>query len=230
MTILLRQFASCATLAFIAAILIAAPAIAAEPGSEAEFDQLMTLVTERLDLSPYQVETIRPRLREQLDDMRELFASYRHGRAGALPALIQEFDERREQFRADMDVVLNDQQMLIFEDIRKEVDESIRETVVGFRVDQLRERLGLSDEQIAEVRTIITDNFNERVQLMSLHTGEGHGGAQTRRNLAPEVSQADEKMENRLRKVLTEEQMDEYYDFLAEMRQHLREASAVSSE
>lgn len=223
-----RQFVFLTIVTCVAAVLIVAPAFTSDPGSEEEFEQVMALITDRLDLSPYQVEKVRPRLKEQIDEMRELFASYGHGAAGGLPSLIQEFDERREQFRADMDVVLNDQQMRIFMEIRKEVDESIRDTVVGFRVNQLREHVDMSDEQFAEVRTIIADNYDERIQLMSLHTSEADGGARTRRNLAPEVKAADEKMNERLQKVLTEAQMEQYYDYLAALRQHLREASGVS--
>ena len=70
MTILLRQFAFLATVAFVAITLIAAPGFAAEPGSDEELEQVMALMTQRLSLSPYQVEKIGPRVREHLDAMR----------------------------------------------------------------------------------------------------------------------------------------------------------------
>ncbi len=228
MIILLRQFASLATVAFIAISLIVTPAFTAEPGSDEEFEQLMAHMTQRLGLNPEQAEKIRPRLKEQLEEMRELFASYRYGGAGSLPSLMQEFDEMREDFRVDMDVHLTDQQMLVFLELRKEVDESIRDTVIDYRLNGMRESLGLSNEQVAAVRPIVADNFDERGKLMSHHIDQAGGGARLRRNLGPEVRQVDEKMDNRLQGVLTKAQMNQYHKFLAENRQHLREAEAVS--
>ncbi len=228
MIILLRQFTSCAAVAFVVISLIVAPAFTAEPGSEEEFEQLMAHTTQRLGLNPEQAKKIRPRLKEQLEEMRELFASYRYGGAGSLPSLMQEFEEMREDFRVDMDVHLTDQQMLVFMELRKEVDESIRDTVIDYRLDGMRESLGLSDEQVAAVRPIVADNFDERDKLMSYHIDQAGGGARLRRNLGPEVKQADEKMEKRLQGVLTRAQMDQYHEFLAEKRQYLREAEAVS--
>jgi hypothetical protein len=229
MTILLRQFAFLATVAFIAATLnVAAASAPAEPGSDEEFEQVMALMTQRLSLSPYQVEKIGPRVREHLDSMRELFASYRYGGAGSLPSLMQEFEEMREDFRVDMDVHLNDKQMLGVAEIRGEVDESIRDTVIDHRVDTLREKLALSDEQLAAVRPIVAETFDERQRLMSFHTEQGGGGARLQRNLGPEVKAVEEKMEQRLQEVLTKAQMDQYHQFLEEKRQYLREKEAVS--
>lgn len=228
MIILLRQFASLAVVAFIAISLIVAPAFTAEPGSDEEFEQLMAHMTQRLGLNPDQAGKIRPRLKEQLEEMRELFASYRYGGAGSLPSLMQEFDEMREDFRVDMDVHLTDQQMLVFMELRQEVDTSIRDTVLTYRIDNMREKIGLSDEQVAAVKPIIADNFDERQKLMSFHVDQAGGGARLRRNLGPEVQQVDQKTEKRLQGVLTRAQMDLYHELLAEKRQHIREASAVS--
>lgn len=229
MTILLRQFATLATVTFIAATLsVAAPSAPAEPGSDEEFEQVMALMTQRLSLSPYQVEKIGPRVREHLDSMRELFASYRYGGAGSIPSLLQEFEEVREDFRIDMDVHLNDEQMLEYMKIREEVNASIRDTVIDHRVDTLREKLGLSDEQVAAVRPIIAETFDDRQRLMSFHTDQGGGGARLQRNLGPEVKAVEEKMEQQLQGVLTKAQMDDYHEFLEEKRQYLREKEAVN--
>ncbi|HET6279045.1 MAG TPA: hypothetical protein VFG08_09695 [Candidatus Polarisedimenticolia bacterium] len=228
MTTLLRQSVSFATVACIAVILFVAPACAAEPGSEEELEQLMALMTQRLNLSDYQVEVIRPRLRKHLDAMRELFASYRFGGAGSIPSLLQEFAEMREGFRADLDVELDDRQMLGLAELRDEVDISIRETVIAYRVDALREKLGLNGEQVDAVRPIIAEAFDERQKLMSFHTDAAGGGARFQRNLGPEMEQVDAKMESRLQGVLTQQQMDQYRVWLAAERESLREKGAVS--
>lgn len=170
MTILMRRFPLFAAIICIAVSLTAAPLLAAEPGSDEEFEQVMALLTQRLSLSPYQVETVGPRVREHLDAMRDLFASYRYGGAGSLPSLMQEFEELREDFRVDMDVHLNDQQMAGLAELRDEVDASIRDTVIEHRVETLRDKLGLSAEQVAAVRPIVADAFDERQRLMWFHT------------------------------------------------------------
>jgi len=228
MTTLLRQSVSFATVAFIAVILFVAPAFAAAPGSEEEFEQVMALLTQRLNLSDYQVEVIRPRVREHLEAMRELFASYRYGGAGSIPSLLQEFAEAREAFRADLDVELDDQQMLGLAQLRNEVDISIRDTVTAYRVDTLREKLGLNGEQVEAVRPIIAEAFDERQKLMSFHSDAAGGGARVQRNLGPEMEQVDAKMESRLQEVLTKQQMDQYRVWLAAERESLRQKEAVS--
>lgn len=228
MTILLRQFATLAVVAFIAVSLNPAAASApAEAGSDEEFNQLMALMSQRLSLSPSQVEKIGPRVREHLDAMRDLFASYRYGGAGSIPSLMQEFEEQRADFRADLDVYLDDRQMVEVAKIGDEVDESIRETVIDYRVENLREALKLSDEQVAAVRPIIADNHDERNKLISFHIDPTGGGARAKGNLGAQVTQADEKMEQRLQEVLTRTQMDDYHRFLEETRRQLREKEAI---
>jgi len=227
MTMLPRQFVFLTIVTFVAALLIVSPAFTSAPGSEEEFDSLMALLTESLNLSPQQAETIRPRLWNQLEEMRELFASYRYAGAASLPSLMQEFEEKRESFRVDMDALLNDDQMKEFMKLRAEVDASIRETVVNFRVENLREQLELSDDQLEAVRPIIADNFDERNLLMTHHVAQAGGGPRLKRNLGSEITTADEKMERRLQEVLTKAQMDRYHQFMEEQRQHLREKEAV---
>lgn len=228
MTIPLRQFAPLAAVAILAVTLsVAASSAPAEPGSEEEFDHLMALMTQRLSLSPHQVEMIRPRVKEHLEGMRELFASYRYGGAASIPALMQEFEEMRQDFRSDMDIHLHDQQMVELAKIGDEVDETIRDTVIDFRVDNMKEHLHLSEEQVPAVRSIVAENFDERDRLMSFHVDQAGGGARLQSNLGPEVKKADEKMEKQLAEVLTKAQMDAYHKLLEEWRQDLREKEAV---
>ena len=65
---------------------------------------------------------------------------------------MQEFEEMRADFRADMDIHLHDKQMIELMKIGEEVDDSIRDTVIDYRVDNMKEELKLSDEQVAAVR------------------------------------------------------------------------------
>jgi len=228
MTILLRQFATFAIIAFIAvAPTLAAESAPAEPGSDQELENVMALMVQRLTLSPHQAETVRPRVKEHIEGMRELFASYRYGGAGNLPSLMQEFEEMRADFRSDMDIHLHDKQMIELLKIGEEVDDSIRDTVIDYRVDNMKEELKLSDEQAAAVRPIVAENFDERDKLMSFHVDQSGGGARVQGNLGPQVKQVDEKMEKRLQGVLTKAQMDDYHVFLEEKRQYLREKEAV---
>ena len=69
MTILLRQFATFAIIAFIAITLsVAAESAPAEPGSDQELENVMALMVQRLTLSPHQAEwdAIAKKTREQL--------------------------------------------------------------------------------------------------------------------------------------------------------------------
>lgn len=228
MTTLLRQSVSLSTVALAAVILFVAPAFAAAPGSEEEFEQLMELVTQRLKLSEYQVEVIRPRIKEHLEEVRELFAGYRYGGAGSIPSLLQEFQELRDGLRADLDVELDDGQMLGLVKLREEIDVTIRDTIVDYRLQALRENLGLSAEQESAVRPILAENFDERQKLMSFHTDGAAGGARLQRNLGPEIEQVDGKMEQQLQGVLTGQQMAQYQEWLAGERETLRRKETVS--
>lgn len=228
MTTLLRQSVFLATVALAAVILFAAPAFTAAPGSEEELEQLMAVVTQRLNLSEYQVEVIRPRIGEHLEEVRNLFAGYRYGGAGSIPSLLQEFQELRDGLRADLDVELDDQQMLGLEKLREEIDATIRDTIVDYRLEILREKLSLSAAQESAVRPILAENFDERQKLMAFHTDGAGGGARLQRNLGPEVEQVDGKMEQKLQVVLTKQQMAQYQEWLTEEREALRRKETVS--
>jgi hypothetical protein len=227
MTVLLRHLAALATIT-LAAVLSAAPrAFGAEPGSERELDEVMALLADRLPLESAQAGIIRPRVREHLEAMRKLFAGWGYRGDASIPPLMQEFRRLREDFRADLDVHLNDQQMLAMDEVRAEVDAAIRATVVGHRVDNLRIQLRLNDEQVTAVKPIAADSFDERLRLMSLLLDQASSG-RLQRDFDRELRQVDEKFEKRLQEVVTTEQMDLYHKWMHDKREKYLDTGAVT--
>lgn len=194
-------------------------------GDEAN-TQALAHVRERLQLTDDQAEKIGPLLFKQIDVMKDLFDGYSGQGAESLPALMQEFQETRESFRVTIDPILTDQQKIGAMEMRKEVDAAIKNTICEHKISTLKERLGLSDLQVAALRPIINDNFDQKRALISFHVSQT-GGPRTRRALGPEIRKADQDLVQSLQGVLTPTQMKTYNAFIAGQRQTLREAAAV---
>ena len=93
---------------------------------------------------------------------------------------------------------------------------------VGFKPDMeaLTEKLELTEEQAAALRTILEEQRDKRHALIQQYKGQGH---EARELLRGEFQQLKEETDQRLATVLSAEQLQEFEAWREEQRQHMRE-------
>jgi len=96
------------------------------------------------------------------------------------------------------------------------------------RIEEFQTRLGLTDEQLEEMRPVIAENF-EKILLAFDEAGleQGGGGASSlgrrdRIRLGRQIRGIQEETDKKMRDILTDEQMDEYEEIQEERREELR--------
>ena len=196
------------------------PAPSAGPGvSDAVASaQALALARARLQLTPYQTERIKPLLDAHVKKLRALFESYTGAGAAVMPSFLQEFKQTRDDFRANVHPILSESQRAGFDQLRKEVDEALRDLICDQRIAALKGRLTLSPEQEAALRPILKDDFDKKRELLALHTAPT-GGPQGRQWGADEMNKIQLGTEGRLRGVLSPAQMQTYLDDLGRKRE-----------
>jgi hypothetical protein len=189
-----------------------------DPAESEHVEEALVVLRARMKLSDDQVEKMRPLMLDHFKALRAILESYVGQSAVILPSVMHEFQGRRDQFQKEVAPFLTEEQREEFLVIRKEVDLAIRDLICNKRVDSLKKRLKLSEAQVTEVRPIIIDDFKRKRTLMSIHTSET-GGPAVRRPLAPEYQKIQAETDERLRTVLSAEQMKEYSVYMDERRQ-----------
>jgi hypothetical protein len=210
------------TLLVAACLLLTLPALMAAPDATPaqtaagdtidwarQADATLAAVKPRLQLSDAQVAQLRPLLAAYLPKLRGLFDSYAGEGIESGPALITEFREAREAFKQNLDPILNDAQKKEFLVLRGEVDGEIRKAFVEARLGWDRRTLGIDDAQVEKARPIVADNFNQRLQILSMHA-DSPGGPAASRPLWPELEKVQQETDARLRGVFTPQQMETY--------------------
>jgi hypothetical protein len=91
------------------------------------------------------------------------------------------------------------------------------------RLEQIKERLALTPEQVEQVRPILQDEVQKLKALRETHSS---GGRRDRRKLGRELKHIQGETDDQLKKVLSKEQMKELKKLRDEWRQQLRERAA----
>lgn len=210
------------TLVIAACLLISLPALAAAPdaapaqaaaGAPVDWalqaDHALTAVKPQLQLSDAQVALIRPLLIHYLPKVRDLFAGYAGHGVESGSALITQFREAREAFRHSVDPILTETQKQGFMTLRKQVDGEIRKEFIDARLAWYRRTLGLDDATVEKIRPIVTDHFDKQLQILTMHADSPSGPGATR-PIGPALQMVQQSTDDRLRGVLTPQQMDAY--------------------
>jgi hypothetical protein len=87
-------------------------------------------------------------------------------------------------------------------------------------MEALTERLALTEEQAAALRTILEEQRDKRRALMQQYKEQGH---EARELLRGEFQQLKEETTQRLATMLSAEQLQEFKSWSEEQRQHRRE-------
>jgi periplasmic protein CpxP/Spy len=88
------------------------------------------------------------------------------------------------------------------------------------RLEQIKERLKLTPEQVEQVRPILADEVEKLKVLREKNSG---GSRRDRRKMAREFKGIQDDADDRLKKVLSKEQMNELKKIRDERRQQLRD-------
>ena len=91
------------------------------------------------------------------------------------------------------------------------------------RVEQIKERLKLTPEQVEQVRPILAD---EMQKVKALREPSSGGDRRDRRKMAREFKRIQGDADEQLKRVLSKEQMQELKTLRDEWRQQLRERAA----
>jgi Spy/CpxP family protein refolding chaperone len=88
------------------------------------------------------------------------------------------------------------------------------------RLEQIKERLKLTPEQVEQVRPILSDEVQKLKALREANSG---GSRRDRRKMAREFKRIQDEADDQLKKVLSKEQMNELKKLREERRQQLRD-------
>jgi Spy/CpxP family protein refolding chaperone len=88
------------------------------------------------------------------------------------------------------------------------------------RLEQIKERLKLTPEQVEQVRPILSDEVQKLKALREANSG---GSRRDRRKMAREFKRIQDEADDQLKKVLSKEQMNELKKLRDERRQQLRD-------
>jgi hypothetical protein len=93
------------------------------------------------------------------------------------------------------------------------------------RLEQIKERLALTPEQAEQVRPIFQEEVQKLKALRETHSG---GGRRDRRKMGRELKRIQGETDDRLKQVLSKEQMKELKTLRDEWRQQLRDRASQS--
>lgn len=90
------------------------------------------------------------------------------------------------------------------------------------RIDDLKERLALTPEQIEQIRPVLEDELRKAQAVRQKYSGSTQS-RRTRLKMARELKEIQSSADDRLRKILTKEQMNELKKIREERRAQLRQ-------
>jgi Spy/CpxP family protein refolding chaperone len=192
-----------------AAPILAQTAAASQPDWDRETDQVLTAVKAQYGLTDDQVGKIRPLLRAHLSSMRALFDSYVGKNIDAAPAILKQYQQQREDFKAKVDPILTEPQRRDFMKIRAEFDAQMRKAFIDARMQWFERVVGVDAAQADKVRPIVTESFERRLQILS-GSPEEKDPAEAQKAARIQLQILQGETDAKLKTVLTPEQMGKY--------------------
>lgn len=191
-------------------------------------DQIMERMKERLDLTKEQEAEIRPIIEEKVREFKEL----RENSGADRRAFRTERQKLRWSTEMKLGEILTDEQKEKYLELRQERHKWthrgkrhgkwIRGGIKGspeLIVSRLREKLGLSDEQVAEIQPIIRENVEQRRGIFNKYEEEKY---EARLSMRDEMKALSDKTDERLSKVLTDEQKEKFLTLRKERHEHMQ--------
>jgi hypothetical protein len=91
----------------------------------------------------------------------------------------------------------------------------------GARLEQIQQRLNLTDDQIAKIRPILIEEAGKLRDVRAKY--EGQTSRQSRRKMLRELRDVQQSIEKRISPILTNQQQKEWKKIREERRDELRE-------
>jgi len=190
-------------------------------------DRIMERMKERLDLSAEQEATIRPIIEEKVKKFQEL-----KEKGGADRQTIRtEMQKLRWSTEMKLGEILTDEQRGKYLELRQERHKWMhrgKRHVMGMRgdgkrspenmVSRLRDRLGLNDEQVAKIQPIIKESVEQRREILNNYQEKRH---EMRLSMRNEMKALSGKTDDRLSRILTDEQRKKFLALRQERREHM---------
>jgi hypothetical protein len=196
-------------------------------GSAVSPDRIMERMKERLDLTKEQEAEIRPIIEEKVKKFKEL----RENSGADRHAFRTEMQKLRWSTEMKLGEILTDEQKGKYLELRQERHKWIHR---GKRhdkgmhgavkrsperiVSRLREGLGLNDEQVAEIQPIIKESVEQRREIFNKYQEKKY---ETRLFMRNEMKALSDKTDDRLSKVLTDEQREKFLTLRQERHEHM---------
>lgn len=190
-------------------------------------DQVMERLKERLDLTEAQEEAIRPIMEEKVQKRKELME-----RSGVdREAFRTEMQKLRESTDMKLGEILTDEQkgkyLQLKEERRSWMHSGKRHGIWmhgGAKrspeqvVSRLRERLGLNDEQVAEIQPIIKESIEQRREIFNNYKEKK---SEIKLSMRDDMKALSDRTDDRLSKILTDEQKEKFRILRKERHEHM---------
>jgi hypothetical protein len=202
-------------------------------------EDVLAILTERLDLNENQVNEIRIILEEGEKKRVGLKEKYSADDSTDEMSLLIETRRLIKSTEKRITAVLSEEQAVRYAQLHDEylanAQKEARSKITDEMILHMKERLELTEEQADLVLPILDEDMRARRELMEKYRGEtrggpgggppsGRGGGMAGGSeMRAEMERLDERTESRLAKVLTEEQMEEYRKMKEEQRRMMRD-------
>ena len=148
----------------------------------------------------------------------------------ALRALSQELDENKIKTSKRLSGILSSAQLVEFEKIQKERKKQIQEKLLSKRTENIGAKLGLTEEQVAQLKPILADQFDAQMAILDKHGiavgnrgDRGRLGLRKLRALRRDLDKVSDNTSRRLSGILSKAQLAEFEKIQAEQREQMRE-------
>lgn len=200
-------------------------------------EEIVSALKERLQLTEEQEQEIRSIIEDDFKKLNDLKEKYSEDNSTDELSLLIEVRRLRKETEDRIEAVLTEEQMEGYRKLQGEylakVQREARNKITDDWILEMKERLDLTEEQADLVLPILDEARKQRQAMMEKFRGQGRGGMgpggvgrgdmSAMREMREEMQRLDEQTEQRLAKILTEKQMDEYRKIKKEQRERMRE-------
>ena len=192
----------------------------------------------RLDLTEEQIRQLKPVLADHFNAQTAVLDKYGFNSANrddrpdaqTLHALRREFDDNKNMTSKRLSGILSKEQLAEFEKIQKVQKKQIREKFLSKRAEDIGAKLGLTEEQIRQLKPVLADHLNAQMAVLDKHgIAIGNRGDRKRlrfrklRALRKDLDRIRDRTSKHLSDILSKKQLVEFERIQKEQRQRMRE-------
>ena len=217
------------------AILFLAFAAGADEPDLSQLEARMQETRSRLALTEKQMAQLKPILEDHFDAQMAILDKYglsaeNRPDAQTLRVLRLELDQNKTNTSKHLSGILSRAQLAEFEKIQIEWKKQIQEKLLSKRTEDIGAKLGLTEEQMAQLKPILADQFDAQMAVMDKHgialgdSGDrGRLGLRKLRALRRDLDKISDNTSKRLSGILSKAQLAEFEKIQKEQREQMRE-------